>query len=98
MSATVLITYGELANNGDQLLWVGSSVGQEAITTTGASQQSTYSATIDGIVIKVHPQGDAMRFKIGSNPTASGTSTKLAMDDIEYFCLKAGEKIAVIDA
>lgn len=98
--ATVKLTIGKVgtrgAFGGTNLVWIASSRTSETITSSGTSQQASFTAA-DGDVVKIHPIGGAIATRAGVNPTAVGTDPYQAQDDIEYLEMKAGEKLAVID-
>ena len=60
----------------------------------GASVQSS---AFDGStrLVRVHTDA-AIRIAFGANPTASGTSQRMAAGQTEYFGVRPSEKIAVI--
>lgn len=69
-------------------------VEQTPITSGGASAQS---AAFNGAtrMIRIHTDG-IISIAIGSNPTASTNTMRLAANQTEYFGVKPGEKVAVI--
>jgi len=72
---------------------------QSAITTSASSQQSAaLNASTSVVLVQTT---STVRFKVGTNPTASATtSRRLAADQEVYFYVTRGSnlKIAVIDA
>ena len=70
---------------------------QTAITTSGTSQQSAAFASTTKY-IDVISVGGAVYIAVGSDPTASSSTFYLTADKHYDFEVKAGDKIAVIDA
>jgi hypothetical protein len=66
----------------------------QTITSSGTSgQTSAFDATTN--FIRVHTDG-IVSIAIGSNPTATTSTTRLAANQTEYFCVRPGHKLAVI--
>jgi hypothetical protein len=48
-------------------------------------------------IIRVSTTGGALNIAIGSDPTATSTSAIVPENDVEYFKVNAGEKLAALD-
>ena len=65
------------------------------LTITASSKQSSAFTTLGVFAVRVVATVDC-RIAIGSNPTATTTSTLLLAGTPEYFAVAPGEKLAVI--
>ncbi len=68
--------------------------GTQQVSITGASLQSTALRDTTRFV-RIHTDG-AVRVAFGTNPTAAGTSQRMAANSTEFFGVQPGTKIAVI--
>jgi hypothetical protein len=102
MGTFTVIEYAGLGVEGGKPIQVAhepANTEQTAITTSGTSQQSA--AFNAGTSIVLVQTTSIVRFKVGSSPTASATtSRRLAADEEVYFHVTPGTalKVAVIDA
>ncbi len=80
------------------LLDATDSILSEAITSTGASQQSVMTALADNIWV-ISAVGGNVWVRFGANPTAaSGDDWLICAGQTREFQGKAGHKVAVVDA
>lgn len=68
---------------------------QSVITTSGSSQQSAAFGSGTKIICVHNTSIISMEF--GSNPTATTSKMRRPADNVEYFWVSEGDKIAVID-
>lgn len=96
--ATLHVAFGK-PGEGALMLMPASPSAAQTITTSGISQASTITAT-NGDTACVKVSGGRVFIAFGASPTAASNSGYMLNDgDADYFCnLKAGDKIAVIDA
>lgn len=88
--ATVKLTFGTLGKRGAQVI---APVSTEILTFTTSAQ----SAIVDGSeIVRVEANVDTY-IEIGSNPTATANSMKVAADKVEYFSVREDQKIAAYD-
>lgn len=69
-------------------------VANQAITVTGSSQQSAL-FNAEARLVRLHAQV-ACHIAVGSNPTATTNSMRLAEGQTEYFGVVPGHRLAVI--
>lgn len=81
-------------DNGN-VMQVGRLGTSQNITITTSSQQSNAFTTLGVFAVRVVCTTDC-RIAIGSNPTATTSSTLLPAGVPEYFAVREGEKLAVI--
>jgi hypothetical protein len=81
-------------DNGN-VMQVGRLGASQDLTITASSQQSAAFTTLGVFAVRVVATVDC-RIAIGSNPTATTTSTLLLAGTPEYFAVAPGEKLAVI--
>lgn len=88
--------YSQMADDGyGRLLPTGREPGhQQQIAIGGASAQSVAFGGATRFV-RLHTDA-ACRIKFGSNPTADGTSARMAAGSTEFFGVRPGDKVAVI--
>lgn len=68
---------------------------KQQITALGAGSQQSAAFDQSTLFVRVHADVVA-RIEIGANPTADGTSMRLAAGATEYFGVRPGHKIAAI--
>lgn len=74
----------------------GRPIADDTVTVAGTSDQSA-AFNAKTRLIRVHTDV-ACHILIGENPTATTSDARMAADQTEYFGVKAGDKIAVIEA
>jgi len=67
----------------------------ENVTSSGTSAQSS-AAPAYSEVVRVAPD-TTVRILTGTDPTALASSVRMKADTVEYFTVKVGDKVAVID-
>lgn len=65
------------------------------VITSAATSSQTSAFNVNANWIRVHTDG-IVSIEIGSNPTATTDSMRLAAGQTEYFCIVPGHKLAVI--
>lgn len=93
MATLYIAEFLEVLNNGGVVQVARTPVVQEQTVAVGGS--STQSSAFKGCLIRVHTDV-ICSISIGSNPTATATTARMAADSTEYFAVKPGDKIAVI--
>lgn len=97
MAKIYINEYGKkLGNGGAEVMQTGNepAIAYQSVNIGASSAQSSAFNSLTRF-IRVHT--DAIcSIKIGSNPTAVVTETRLAADQTEYFSVEPGHKIAVI--
>ena len=69
-------------------------INTQKVTSSGTSAQSSaFSASVEYVRVIADA---ACHIQFGVNPTATTSTIYLPADDIEYFKVSAGEKVAVI--
>jgi hypothetical protein len=98
--ADVYVTFGKVGKrltNGVTAVFIGGTTRSEVITSGATSAQGALVATKDDVIKVVCDSPVA--FTIGANPTATIATGAVATGSVpEYIAVKAGDKIAVIDA
>lgn len=69
-------------------------VAEQKVTFTTTTQSSAFNTSTR--FIRVHPTS-ICSISIGSNPTATTSTMRLAADQVEYFGVTGGDKIAFVD-
>lgn len=69
-------------------------IAEQKVSFTTTTQSSAFNAATR--FIRVHPTS-ICSIAIGSNPTATTSTMRLAADAVEYFGVTAGDKIAFVD-
>jgi hypothetical protein len=69
-------------------------IAEQKVTFTTSTQSSAFNAATR--YIRVHPTS-ICSIAIGSDPTATTSTMRLAADQVEYFGVTAGHKIAFVD-
>lgn len=97
--ATVSVVFAP-AMDGTTPVLAATAIASEAITSSGASQQSTNSVPATPSVCVVTSAGGAVWVAFGANPTAAAGTAHLIPDGAtrEFGRLQAGWKVAVINA
>jgi hypothetical protein len=95
--ADIRIRFGSVMGSGAPVYSPVPAASQK-ITSSGTSQQSTYSAD-DGDFVSVFALGGAVAIAIGPNPTAVGTSGDVVGSGgtRDFGPLKQGDYIAIVD-
>lgn len=72
---------------------------EPAVTTqqVAVGAGSVQSAALQGVFVRVHTDV-ACRLAFGANPTAASTSQRMAANATEFFGVRPGDKIAVIQS
>lgn len=94
--ATVHIRFGGLMGGGAPV-YAPTPSSAQTITSSATSQQSTAVAQA-GDYVTVDASGGAVLVAIGQNPTAASSVGDMVQATKDFGPLKAGDKVAIIDA
>ena len=95
MATVNIVFFNEFYKKGVAV--IGEILSAEDITSSGTSQTSTGSST-GADMVKVTALGGNVRLNFGTSPTALATGNYLLLEnDVAYFKLQDGYKVAVID-
>ena len=95
MANTVNISAHEVLENSGVPVAEGVPLLSENVTSSGTSAQSS-AMPANTEVVRIATD-TTIRVLIGSNPTALATSVRMLADTSEYFTVREGHKVAVIN-
>ena len=90
--ADIAVTFGKQAQCGAE-----PAIADQTVTTSGTSAQSSAFNTNTRLIAISTPAAQAVCVLFGDNPTALVTSLRLPANQIVFFGVKPGQKVALID-